>query len=63
MEVLGHVLPLIEDAPVPEHTRNDAHAGGSKYEEYAGRYDANTPDEQLKARLGDKKPFVLNFFP
>ena len=25
MEVLGHVLHLIEDATVPEHTRNDTH--------------------------------------
>jgi len=60
MEALGHVMHLVEDMGVPEHTRNDAHAGGSEYEEYAGRYDANNPDEQLKARLGDKKPFVLN---
>lgn len=55
MEVLGHVLHLVEDMGVPEHTRNDSHAKGSKYEEYVGRYNSNTPDEQLKARLGNKK--------
>lgn len=27
---LGHILHLIEDMTVPEHTRNDAHPGGNK---------------------------------
>ncbi|OGM93320.1 hypothetical protein A2372_02905 [Candidatus Wolfebacteria bacterium RIFOXYB1_FULL_54_12] len=59
MEALGHAMHLVEDMGVPEHTRNDAHTGGSKYEEYVGRYRAETPDEQFKTRLGDKKPITL----
>lgn len=44
---LGHILHLLEDATVPEHTRNDTHAhplhlftsdDGSPYEKYAKRY-------------------------
>lgn len=44
---LGHILHLIEDMTVPEHTRNDTHAHdlrqitgdyGSPYEEYTKRY-------------------------
>ncbi len=38
---LGHVLHLIEDATVPDHTRDDSHPGiegdpGSPFESYAG---------------------------
>ena len=38
--VLGHILHLLQDLGVPEHTRGDAHPGippdpGSYYEEYA----------------------------
>ncbi|MDO8592493.1 MAG: hypothetical protein Q7R92_01805, partial [bacterium] len=44
---LGHILHLIEDASVPDHTRNDTHAHplqlvtgdyGSPYEEYTKKY-------------------------
>ncbi|MEK7598883.1 MAG: hypothetical protein AAB474_00310, partial [Patescibacteria group bacterium] len=40
---LGHILHLIEDASVPDHTRNDTHADfygdpGSPYEDYAKEY-------------------------
>lgn len=59
MEALGYVLHLVEDMGVPEHTRNDSHAKGSRYEEYASRYNSDTPDEQLKERIGDKKPASL----
>ncbi len=42
-QTLGHVLHLIEDMSVPDHTRNDTHAPvggdeGSPYEQYARRY-------------------------
>lgn len=60
MEVLGHALHLVEDMGVPEHTRNDNHVNGSAYEKYAGRYDSNTPDEQLKARLAGKDIYALD---
>ena len=58
MVVLGHILHLVEDMGVPEHTRNDSHSDGSEYEEYASRYNANTPDEQLRTRIGDKPFFI-----
>src|SRR3989344_2245588 len=32
MFVLGHILHLIEDASVPDHTLNDPHPGDSPYE-------------------------------
>lgn len=40
---LGHILHLIEDASVPDHTRNDTHADlfgdpGSPYEDYSKEY-------------------------
>jgi parallel beta-helix repeat protein len=40
---LGHILHLIEDLSVPDHARDDTHAGiygdpGSPYEEYAKNY-------------------------
>lgn len=42
---LGHILHLIEDMTVPEHTRGDTHAGlivdkGSPYENWAKNYTA-----------------------
>lgn len=52
---LGHILHLIEDMAVPEHTRNDAHADGSPYEEYADRYNPISPDNNLAKRLQGKK--------
>src|SRR3989338_2619345 len=48
---LGHILHLIEDASVPDHTRNDTHAhevswatgdSVSPYEEYAKQYTRQT---------------------
>ncbi len=35
---LGHILHLIEDMSVPPHTRNDSHALGSPYENYAKQF-------------------------
>lgn len=35
LEGLGHILHLLEDAAVPDHTRNDAHPTGSVYEGFA----------------------------
>lgn len=48
---LGHILHLLEDMSVPDHTRDDTHAHvlggitgdpGSPYEEYAQRWDRKT---------------------
>jgi len=61
MYALGHILHLIEDASVPDHTRNDPHPGGldgSPYEEYTSQeviYSAN-----LLANAGVKKPVILS---
>lgn len=54
MFTLGHVLHLMEDMSVPDHTRNDAHAGDSPYESYASRYDLGNPDNELETRLSGK---------
>ena len=51
---LGHVLHLLEDQSVPDHTRNDTHAHdlewftgdyGSPYEEYLKKYDRKKIEE------------------
>ena len=49
--ILGHILHLLEDASVPDHTRNDAHADGSPYEEFTS---------SLIPTMPEKKPVVLN---
>ena len=61
---LGHVVHLIEDSAVPDHTRNDAHPaiddGGSPYENWTKKFTIDNPDDKLSARLKNKKPVVLN---
>ena len=55
---LGHILHLIEDASVPDHTRNDTHADlfgdpGSPYESYSKEYtnfNTLTVAENLKTK-------------
>lgn len=56
---LGHILHLIEDLSVPEHTRNDHHPGDSPYENYTGRFNLNNPDESLTKRLDREKPVIF----
>jgi len=34
-DILGHILHLIQDMAVPDHTRNDPHVDGSPYENFA----------------------------
>lgn len=38
MEALGHTLHLIQDATVPDHTRDDAHPIWSTYEKYTKQF-------------------------
>lgn len=61
MFALGRILHLIEDAGVPDHTRNDGHpeplGDGSPYEKYTSKFTLNTPDSELVSRLANKKPF------
>ncbi len=60
---LGHIIHLIEDAAMPDHTRNDAHPpydhGGSPYENWTNRFSLENPDQDLTARLKNKKPVAL----
>ncbi|MEK9175044.1 MAG: lamin tail domain-containing protein, partial [Patescibacteria group bacterium] len=48
LEGLGHILHLLEDASVPDHTRNDAHPPildfGSPYEFWTKRFTDKTTD-------------------
>lgn len=47
MFILGHVLHLIEDMGVPDHTRNDPHATDSPYETWASRFTLDNADPGL----------------
>ena len=60
MFTLGHILHLIEDKTVPEHTRNDPHPGDSPYEIYTSQFTINNADENLNKRLNNKSPIVLS---
>ncbi|MDD4931782.1 MAG: lamin tail domain-containing protein [Candidatus Colwellbacteria bacterium] len=51
MFALGHVIHLLQDMSVPDHTRNDAHIMDSPYEAYASRYDLGNIDPGLEKRL------------
>ncbi|MBI2056559.1 MAG: right-handed parallel beta-helix repeat-containing protein [Candidatus Sungbacteria bacterium] len=59
LRALGHVLHLLEDASVPDHTRNDPHPNihdfGSPYENWTKKFDRRT----LKLTLDGEKPIVL----
>lgn len=61
---LGHILHLIEDLTVPEHTRNDAHPGGnlsSRYENWTKENSAGLT-QNLGKRLFVKgnKPVIYS---
>ncbi|MBI4992230.1 MAG: lamin tail domain-containing protein [Candidatus Harrisonbacteria bacterium] len=66
---LGQILHLIEDASVPDHTRNDPHPAfdqedfletGSPYELWTGDFNLDNPDKNLSLRLSNKKPIALD---
>jgi len=54
MFALGHVLHLLQDASVPDHTRNDPHSEGSPYEKFTDQYTLTSIDKELIKRLNDK---------
>jgi len=58
---LGHVLHLLEDAAVPDHTRNDPHPPildfGSPYEFWTKKFDVE--NISVVNELGSKKPILL----
>ena len=71
MFALGRVIHLVEDAGVPDHTRNDGHpdplGDGSPYEKFTSKFTVNTPDSGLISRLANIKPFdsmptISNYF-
>ncbi len=55
MFALGHVLHLVQDVSVPDHTRNDSHLLGSPYEDFAREFSISNPDNDLESRLGGAK--------
>ncbi|MDI6821172.1 MAG: hypothetical protein QMD65_03280 [Patescibacteria group bacterium] len=60
MFTLGHILHLIEDASVPDHTRNDAHPGDSPYEKWTKQFNLRNRDKNLANYLQGRKPILLN---
>ncbi|NCN53161.1 hypothetical protein GW950_01715, partial [Candidatus Wolfebacteria bacterium] len=60
MFILGHILHLIEDVSVPDHTRNDPHANGSPYEEWASQFTLENTDLNLYNETLVNNPVYLN---
>lgn len=59
MFALGHILHLLEDKAVPDHTRNDPHPGDSHYENYAAQFTFGNPDKNLPQHLKNKAPIIF----
>jgi len=57
---LGHILHLIEDASVPDHTRNDPHPGDSPYENYTQKFTLSNPDADFNKKLSNKSPVIFS---
>ena len=60
MFMLGHILHLVEDTSVPDHTRNDPHPGDSPYENYTQKFTLSNPDFSLNKKLSNKSPNILS---
>ncbi len=60
MFTLGHVIHLIQDVSVPDHTRNDPHPGDSPYENYSAQYTLSNPDLSLVQNIKNTKPAELS---
>ncbi|MBI2039018.1 MAG: hypothetical protein HYT22_01930 [Candidatus Niyogibacteria bacterium] len=60
LETLGHILHLIQDASVPDHTRNDPHPSildwGSPYEHWTEKFENGFE----LVGIGNSKPTLLN---
>lgn len=68
-KTLGHILHLLEDKTVPDHTRNDTHAhegsvltkdGGSPYEDYSSQFNRQTLTTAQDLKNENKSPIILN---
>lgn len=59
---LGHVLHLLEDASVPDHTRNDPHPAqlhdASPYEKWSVKFNRSSAD--IANNLNSEKPILLS---
>ncbi|MDP3948076.1 MAG: lamin tail domain-containing protein, partial [bacterium] len=68
MYILGHILHLIEDASVPDHTRNDAHPGfaedKSPYENFTQNPEIYNKDAstKLKGKSSVKLATLAEYF-
>lgn len=60
LEALGHTLHLIQDATVPDHTRDDAHPIWSTYEKYAKRFDINNVSLAENLLAQNQKPIIFS---
>jgi len=58
--LLGHILHLMEDASVPDHTRNDLHPGNSPYENWTAQFNLENKDADLQGRLNGKNSIQLD---
>ncbi|MEK7087453.1 MAG: hypothetical protein AAB958_02000, partial [Patescibacteria group bacterium] len=68
-KTLGHILHLLEDKTVPDHTRNDTHAhegsiltkdGGSPYEDYSSNYTRKNLTTADGLKNENKSPIIFN---
>lgn len=57
---LGHILHLLEDMAVPDHTRNDTHTGDSPYENYANQFNRDNFHIIGDLQKQNYKPVILN---
>jgi len=57
LEALGHVIHLVQDATVPEHTRDDMHPFWSTYENYTKRFTIDNLN--LSQKLINAKSYPL----
>jgi len=69
-EGLGHILHLVEDMTVPDHTRNDVHMDGSPYETWAGEskdkdvlknFYKKIGEPHFFENIGDVMDFLANY--
>src|SRR3989338_4912933 len=62
LEALGHVIHLIQDASVPDHTRNDPHPPalhyGSPFEQWTAQFGPENID--VVSQLQNKKPAIFS---
>ncbi|MCX6713554.1 MAG: hypothetical protein NTV48_00405, partial [Candidatus Vogelbacteria bacterium] len=58
LEALGHTLHLIQDATVPDHTRDDIHVFKKTYEAYANQFNLDNLELSNKLISGGGQPII-----